>query len=257
MMAHLTETEIIYPDSNGKPIADNTLQWEWMVAIKSNLEALFKDRPDVFVAGDLLWYPVEGSPKIRVAPDAMVAFGRPKGYRGSYKQWQEAGIAPQVAFEILSPGNTKQEMREKRFFYETHGVEEYYQYDPDDNDLKLWIRSTDKRTGNPTDELVRVETVQGFISPRLGVRFELTDDTLHLFHPDGRPFETYLELIERLDLETHRADAERERADAERERADTETQRADVQSQRADAERERAEKLAAKLRDLGVSPDTP
>ena len=44
----------------------------------------------------LLWYAVEGDNKIRQAPDAMVAFGRPKGYRGSYRQWEEGGIAPQV-----------------------------------------------------------------------------------------------------------------------------------------------------------------
>jgi Uma2 family endonuclease len=69
--------------------------------IKENLECLFADHPDVFVAGDLLWYPVEGRPDIRVAPDALVTFGRPKGYRGSYQQWQEGNIAPQVVFEIL------------------------------------------------------------------------------------------------------------------------------------------------------------
>ena len=39
----------------------------------------FNDDPNVFVAGDLLWYPVEGNPKVRSAPDAMVAFGRPNG----------------------------------------------------------------------------------------------------------------------------------------------------------------------------------
>ncbi len=32
----------------------------------------------------------------------MVVFGRPKGDRGSYKQWLENQIAPQVVFEILS-----------------------------------------------------------------------------------------------------------------------------------------------------------
>ncbi|MFM8294463.1 MAG: Uma2 family endonuclease, partial [Microcystaceae cyanobacterium] len=80
---------IIYPDSDGQPMAENTLQFEWIVIVKENLELLFGDRPDVFVAGDLLWYPVEGNNKIRRAPDAMVALGRPKGYRGSYKQWEE------------------------------------------------------------------------------------------------------------------------------------------------------------------------
>src|SRR6266542_1981574 len=93
---------IEYPDSDGLPMADNTLQFEWIVTIKGNLDRLFADDPLVFVAGDLLWYAVEGRPEIRSAPDAMVVFGRPKGYRGSYKQWMEDGIPPQVVFEVLS-----------------------------------------------------------------------------------------------------------------------------------------------------------
>ncbi|RME42073.1 MAG: Uma2 family endonuclease, partial [Chloroflexi bacterium] len=93
--------EIIYPESDGQPMADNTKQFRWIVTIKEGLEALFADNPDVFVAGDLLWYPVEGRPDIRQAPDVMVAFGRPKEDRGPYLQWEEGGIPPQVVFEIL------------------------------------------------------------------------------------------------------------------------------------------------------------
>jgi hypothetical protein len=37
---------------------------------------------------DLLWYPVRGQPRLRMAPDVLVALGRPKGYRGSYRQWE-------------------------------------------------------------------------------------------------------------------------------------------------------------------------
>ncbi len=70
---------ILYPDSDGKPMSDNTLHFRWIVTIEGGLDDLFHRRPDVFVAGDLLWYPVEGHPEIRQAPDAMVAFGRPKG----------------------------------------------------------------------------------------------------------------------------------------------------------------------------------
>jgi Uma2 family endonuclease len=80
---------IVYPDRDGRPMSDNTLQYRWIVTIEGNLELLFADRPDVFVAGDLLWYAVEGQPRVRTAPDALVAFGRPKGYRGSYRQWEE------------------------------------------------------------------------------------------------------------------------------------------------------------------------
>ena len=124
-------TPIHYPDSDGKPLSENTLQFQWIVTLQGGLDDLFRDRPDVFVAGDLLWYAVEGHPDVRQAPDAMVAFGRPKGYRGSYMQWVENNIPPQVVFEVLSPGNRAGEMIRKFDFYERHGVEEYYIYDPD------------------------------------------------------------------------------------------------------------------------------
>jgi len=48
---------IEYPDDDGEPMADNTLQFKWIVLIKDGLEHRFQDDPDVFVAGDLLWYP--------------------------------------------------------------------------------------------------------------------------------------------------------------------------------------------------------
>jgi Uma2 family endonuclease len=75
MVSQLPKPAIIYPDSDGQPMSDNTLQFSWIVKIKENLEILFAEDPNVFVAGDLLWYPVEGSNTIRRAPDAMVAFG--------------------------------------------------------------------------------------------------------------------------------------------------------------------------------------
>lgn len=133
--------KIVYPESDGEPIAENTLQFRWIVTIQGGIDSAFKDDPKVFVAGDLLWYPVEGDPTIRIAPDTMVAFGRPKGDRGSYLQWREEGIAPQVVFEVLSPGNRSAEMIRKFQFYEHYGVEEYYIYDPDRIRLEGFIRN--------------------------------------------------------------------------------------------------------------------
>src|SRR3982750_326351 len=114
--------KVVYPESDGRPMADNTRQFEYIVTIKGGLDALFRDDPNVFVAGDLLWYPVEGDNTTRAAPDAMVVIGRPKGYRGSYQQWREDGIAPQVVFEVLSPGNRPMEMVRKHEFYQPYGV---------------------------------------------------------------------------------------------------------------------------------------
>jgi Uma2 family endonuclease len=55
----LLSSDIIYPESDGKPMADNTKQFRWIVIIKQNLDQLYTNDPNVFVAGDLFWYPVE------------------------------------------------------------------------------------------------------------------------------------------------------------------------------------------------------
>lgn len=210
------ETELIYPESDGKPMADNTLQYEWIVIIKENLELLL---PHDFVAGDLLWYPVEGEPKTVTAPDVMVCLGRPKGYRGSYLQWKEENIAPQVVFEILSPGNSKPEMERKLAFYEKHGVAEYYLYDPLKNRLDGW-----KRGGN---KLLKIVSMHNWVSPILGIKFELTATALSLYHPNGDRFLNHIELDQRV-------------------------KQAELQLVQ---ERQRAERLAAKLRALGIDPE--
>ncbi|MFL0648578.1 Uma2 family endonuclease, partial [Cylindrospermopsis raciborskii UAM/DH-BiRr] len=40
--------KIVYPESDNKPMADNTRQFTWIVKIKENLEILFKYNADVF-----------------------------------------------------------------------------------------------------------------------------------------------------------------------------------------------------------------
>lgn len=201
--------KLIYPETDGKPMGESTLQVRSIFTLFHGLENLFFDRPDVFVAADLFWYPVKGDPTTVLAPDIMVVVGRPKGHRSSYKQWEERKVAPQVVFEIESPGSTAKEKAAKKAFYREFGVEEFYEYDPEFHDFRVWLRSGKK--------FKAVKDVDGFVSPRLGVRFELpAGGPLRVIRPDGRPFLTYEQMI---------------------------------------TEAERAHKLAAKLRELGVDPD--
>jgi Uma2 family endonuclease len=197
-LSELQKIDLLYPDCNGQPMSDNTKQFRWIVTIKEGLDLLYANHPDVFVAGDLLWYPVEGSPEIRQAPDAMVVFGRPKGDRGSYRQWLENGVVPQVVFEILSPGNRLSEMSKKLRFYERYGVEEYYLYDPDRIDLTGWLRMN--------EHLEVIEGINDWVSPRLGIRFLLQTETLEIYSPEGQRFLTYVELGQLKQQEQQRAD---------------------------------------------------
>jgi hypothetical protein len=178
----------------------------------------------VIVAGDLLWYPVEGHPEICQAPDVMVVFGRPKGHRGSYMQWLEENIPPQVVFEIVSPSNRAGEWIDKARFYEQYGSEEFYIYHPE---LGVWdgFQRKDKR-------LVSIPNMEGWTSPHLSIRFERGSGTdMGLFYPDGGKFLSLLEL-----------DAQRKAA----------LQQAEAALQQAEAERQRAERLAKRLREMGV-----
>ena len=228
-----TQKDIIYPDSDGKPMADNTKQFRCIVTIQGGLDALFQNDPNVFVAGDLLWYPALGDNTIRSAPDVMVVFGRPKGDRGSYQQWREDNIPPQVVFEILSPGNTLKEMAKKLKFYERYAVEEYYLYDPDDGDLTGWLRSENR--------LEVIEEIAGWVSPRLGIRLEISERELLIYRPDGEQFATYVELVKQKEL----AQQQKEQAQAQLEQ---ERQRREQAEQRTIA-------LAEQLRQLGIDPN--
>jgi hypothetical protein len=174
-----------------------------------------------------------------------------------------------VVFEVRSPSNTNQEMIEKHQFYAEHGAEEYYVYDPETNHLEGY-----RRQGT---EFRRVQPIDGYVSPRLGIKFDLSGPELVVRYPDGRPFLTFEELDdarvaehERAETEKQRAEAERQQAEAEKQRAEAEHRRAETEHQRAEAaerlseaEKQRAEAaerraaaLAEQLRQLGIDPDS-
>lgn len=251
----------LYPESDGKPIADNTEQLEWIMTILGNLQGAYRDEPNVLVVGDLLWYPVEGRPRISTAPDVYVVFGVPKGPRRSYIQHKEGGVAPQVTFEIMSHNNTPADMQEKLEFYDRHGVEEYYLYDPATNDLSVWIREN--------GGLQKQTLAQAWVSPRLRIRFEMTSPKMVIYHADNRRFATFEELMQLQESDARAKEqalreAARERRAKERERrarekaeqaAEREHLEKERERQEKERERQRAELLAAKLRALGIDPD--
>ncbi len=237
--------DIVYPESDGKPMADNTKQFAWIVKIKENLEILFKSNPDVFVAGDLFWYPVKGSNRIKLAPDTMVVFGRPKGQRGSYRQWEEDNIPPQVVFEILSPCNSKGEMTRKKLFYLKHGVEEYYVYDPDEISLEVSIREN--------NSFKEVEYFATWTSPRLNIRFDMTGDELVIYYPDGSRFLSPVELSNYAEQERLLKEQANQRAEQERLLKEQANQRAEQERLLKEQERflkEQANQRAEQERSL-------
>ena len=85
-----------------------------------------------------------------------------------------------------------------------------------------------------------IEDTHNWVSPRLQIRFAISENSLDIYRPDGQKFLTTLELSQYVDQESQRADQESQRADQER--------------QRADQEYERAERLLAQLKAMGIQP---
>ncbi len=254
--------ELVYPESDGLPMSENTEQYDWIVLIKENLEILFADQQDVFIAADLFWYPVRGQVDARRAPDVFVVLGRPKGRRGAYLQWREGNIAPQVVVEILSLGNTLKELARKFCFYDAFGVLEYYLYDPEADELTIWQR-------NEAGHLRSVPFTKRWRSAVLGIEFDTSSTPLVIRDPHGEPFLSSVERAEReraalrravqlaaraedLELRTLFAQEQitqertrtaylEQQAEKERIRAEQEHIRAEQEHVRAEQERTRAE----------------
>jgi hypothetical protein len=97
--------------------------------------------------------------------------------------------------------------------YERYGADEYYIYNPDPPHLELskFVR----REGR----LEEVEAMNGHVSPRLGIWFQMDDGRLMILRPDGHSFETCEQLGKQADQERERAGQEGRRAELERQRA--------------------------------------
>ncbi|OWK38050.1 Uma2 family endonuclease [Fimbriiglobus ruber] len=165
--------------------------------------------------------------------------------------WEEGGVFPQVIFEVLSPSNTAAEMRRKRAFYEHHGADEYYEYDPDTGGWDGWVRAA------ATGRWAAVE-MDEHVSPRVGIRFAVRDE-LTVFRPDGRRFFSFQEINERMEAAERQVAAERKQKEAAERRAETERKQKEAERKQKEAERKRAvtaeteaERLRALLRAAGI-----
>jgi flagellar motility protein MotE (MotC chaperone) len=102
--------------------------------------------------------------------------------------------------------------------------------------------------------------MNGWVSPRLGIRFQLTETDLEIYRPDGERFLTSVELDqlrqqERKAKEIAQAEAEqaRQRAEQERQRAEQEHQRAEEAITQLEQEKQRYQALLAQLRQQGIN----
>ena len=118
--------DVLYPCSDGRPMADNAWQSRAIVKAAGDLEVA---HPDALAVADMLVYPEEGNPRNRIAPDVLVAFGVGTHSRSSYLVWEE-GKPPDWVLEVASPSTASNDLDFKRRAYAAMGVPEYWLFDP-------------------------------------------------------------------------------------------------------------------------------
>ena len=93
------------------------------------LSDFFRQQPDVYVGGNLLFYYEEGNPRRSVAPDGFMVRGVSNHYRRTYKLWEE-GVPPTVVLQFTSRSTQRDDITSKPELYARLGVQEFFLFDP-------------------------------------------------------------------------------------------------------------------------------
>lgn len=216
--ANQLKTEIIYPDSDGKPMAESDPARDYLIYGVEALNIYFQNRDDVYVSGNLFIYYKKGVPSAVMAPDVFVVFGVEKKKRLSYKVWQEAGKVPNFVLEITSATTQENDETEKPLKYAALGVQEYFQYDPTGDYLTPQLKGSRLVEGKyePITSDYLPDGVLSIHSEQLGLDLRLIDGELRFYDPrTGKKLLSYQETeLARQQAELARQQAEQARRDA-------------------------------------------
>ncbi len=195
--------------------------------------------------GNMLFYYEEGNVAAFRVPDIFVVRGVVKEDRRVYKLWEEQE-APCVVFEITSRGTRREDLVDKRAFYEMLGVQEYYLFDPLSEYLRpqfqgYFLAGTTYQKGQASGD-------GSILSHELNLVLRPEGKLLRLVDPaTGQPLPTMDEAVTLMADALEMARSEAQRAWMEAQRAEAEAQRAEAEAQRAKAAETRSDQLEAEI----------
>ncbi|MEH2338443.1 Uma2 family endonuclease [Nostoc sp.] len=221
---YIPVTPIEYPDEDGKPMAEGDIQCSYLTYARNALRIYFQNRPNVYVAGNLFIYYEKGYPESVVAPDVFVVFGVENRDRRCYKTWEEQNKTPEFVLEITSKTTRSKDQGAKKGIYAFLGVREYFQYDPTGDYLNPQLQGLHLVEGNyfPVATNTLPDGTVSLPSEVLGLELRLEAGKLRFYNPATDQI-----------LLTHEEEA------AARQAAE-----------------DKAQRLAAKLRELNIDPDS-
>ena len=241
-----TTEDVIFPpgdlESNEPPL-ETYLHLQQMLLLIKCLDWWWRDHDNFFAAGNLSIY---YSPRQRKSqdfrgPDFFVVLDTERKPRDSWVVWEEDGKYPNLIIELLSKSTAAIDKGlKKQIYQDIFRTPEYFWFDPRNLEFAGFILLGG--TYQPIEP-----NPEGLLwSQQLSLYLGVHENQLRYFNAEGQLMPTPEEI----------AQWEAEHAEQERQRAEQETQRAEQEKQRAEQEKQRAERLAAKLRELGVDPDT-
>ena len=166
---------VVYPESDGKPMAETDVHRDEAVALVDALRWHFRDDRHVYVAGNNFLYYEEGNPKAVVSPDVYVVRGVSNERRRIYQLWKEQGHAPCFVMELSSRSTWLEDHGNKKAVYAMLGVEEYFLFDPEGESLEPALQA--HRLGDDGDYLRFEPSSEGvFDAETLGLQLSVDDD---------------------------------------------------------------------------------
>jgi Uma2 family endonuclease len=244
-LADISE-EIIFPPSDlysDEPPVETELHLEQIMLLIKSLKWLWKERTDFYAVGNLSIYysPHQKKSKDVRGPDFFVVLGTERKTRKSWVVWEENGKYPNLIVEILSPTTAKTDRETKKELYQDiFRTPEYFWFDPYSLEFAGFYLIHGKYQPVEPNE-------KGHLwSQELGLYLGIDRGLLRYFTSAGSLVPTPEES----------AEFEAQRAGIEAQRAAIEAQRATIEAQRATMFDEKAQRLAAKLRELNIDPDT-
>ena len=177
-----TDTVELYPESDGKPMAETERHFRELLKNFNRIENHFAHLPDVYVLGDMMMYYEEGDPRKSISPDIFVTFGIGKKERRIYKIWEE-GKPPDFVLEFASKGTYRTDLTRKVQLYAEIGIPEYFVYDVDRRYLPAPLMGF-RLIGDAYVEIASLAS-GGLPSVTLGLELHVLDESLGIYDPEA------------------------------------------------------------------------
>lgn len=234
-----------------EPELETYLHLQQLILFLSSLEWHWQDRQDFFAAGNLTVYysPKQIKNRDFRGPDFFVALNTQRYPRKSWVVWEEDGKYPDIIFEVLSNSTAQVDRTTKKDLYQnTFRTPEYFWFDPELSSLEF---TGFVLMGGQYQPIERNE--QGWMwSGQLQLFVGLHGEKVRFFTPEGELVLTPTEAAMRAQSAV---EVERNRVKAEQEKLKAETEKLKAEREKVKAEKVRGDRLAQKLKELGIELD--